>query len=281
MELPPPSRPAAGWFPDPWRAATVRYWDGERWTAYVATPEAHAAAAPSRRPEIPLRSGLLGLAVLIGAFAASLVVSVVLLALGLPDAVVFLGGATSLYGVLVWWCRLVSRRHGTGRLRDDFGLRFRWIDLALGLGTWFAATFAEVIVSVVLQAIGLPLGSNTDTVKDSTDQASLFLAVALVAVVFAPIVEELFFRGLLLRSLRSRLDAPLAVATQALIFGSIHLQVGLGLANVTLVLALATVGAVFGIVAERVGRLGPSIVGHACFNLVAVVAAYATRSRPL
>lgn len=277
MTLPPPNHPPAGWFPDPWGAATVRYWDGARWTPYVATPGAHRPPSAADRPEIPLRSGLLGLAVLIGAFAASLVASVVLFALRLPDAIVFLGGAGSLYGVLVWWCRRVSRRHGTGSLAVDFGLRFRWLDLALGVGTWFAATVAEVVVSIFLQLIGLPLGSNTDTVKESADQASLFLAVAVVAVVLAPIVEELFFRGLVLRAFRSRLDAPLAIAAQALIFGSIHLQLGLGRGNITLVLALATVGAVFGIVAERTGRLGPSIVGHACFNLVAVLAALATR----
>ena len=81
VTMPPPTRPAAGWFPDPWGAATVRYWDGQHWTPYVAEAGAHRASEAPHVPEIPLRSGLLGLAVLLGGFAASLVVSVVLFAL--------------------------------------------------------------------------------------------------------------------------------------------------------------------------------------------------------
>ena len=274
MTLPPPSRPAAGWFPDPWGSGAVRYWDGEGWTPYVAKPK---GAQPLAEPEIPLRAGMVGLAVLLGSLVVSIVVSILLYALRLPDVIVFLGGAAGLYGVLVWWCRRVSRREGTGSLAGDFGLRFQWIDVALGLGTWFAATIAQVAVSIFLRALGLPLGSNTDTVRESTDKVVLFAAVALVAVVVAPIVEELFFRGLLLRSLRSRFTPGLAVLAQALVFGSIHVQVGLGRANITLILALATVGAVFGVVADRVGRLGPAIVGHACFNFMAVLVVLATR----
>ena len=61
-----------------------------------------------------------------------------------------------------------------------------------------------------------------------------------------------------------------------LIFGSIHLQVGLGLANVTLVLALATVGARLRDRGRPDRPPRAEHLGHACFNLVAVVAAYAT-----
>lgn len=42
----------AGWFPDPDDQSVVRYWDGERWTDFVARPE---EAKPPRR-----RRGLLG-----------------------------------------------------------------------------------------------------------------------------------------------------------------------------------------------------------------------------
>ncbi len=31
-----PSTPA-GWYPDPWRAAELRYWDGAEWTGHVTT----------------------------------------------------------------------------------------------------------------------------------------------------------------------------------------------------------------------------------------------------
>lgn len=111
---------------------------------------------------------------------------------------------------------------------------------------------------------------------ESTNDATQFLAVALIAVVVAPIVEELYFRGLLLRSFQSRLSPATAVVAQALIFGLIHFRIGLGRGNITLVLALATVGAVFGVAASWARRLGPAIVGHACFNLVAVLVVLGT-----
>ena len=28
--------PPAGWYPDPWKAATQRYWDGKAWTGHTA-----------------------------------------------------------------------------------------------------------------------------------------------------------------------------------------------------------------------------------------------------
>ncbi len=36
-----------GWYPDPWRAAAWRWWDGRTWTAHVAQ------AAPERKPRLP------------------------------------------------------------------------------------------------------------------------------------------------------------------------------------------------------------------------------------
>lgn len=44
---------AAGWYPDPWGAAALRWWDGTAWTGHVAG-EAPAAGAPATAgPEVP------------------------------------------------------------------------------------------------------------------------------------------------------------------------------------------------------------------------------------
>ncbi len=48
--------------------------------------------------------------------------------------------------------------------------------------------------------------------------------LVLVAVVFAPLVEELFFRGLLLRSLQRRVGTGRAVALSSVLFGLAHPQ---------------------------------------------------------
>jgi membrane protease YdiL (CAAX protease family) len=267
--LPPPARPAAGWFTDPFAPNQLRYWDGDAWTGWVA-PD---VARPTRAT-FPLSVAVIGYAVLLGGFAVSIVVSVVMYALQLPEAIIVLGGGLALYAPLVWYVRSASRDHGTGNLTTDLGLRLRWIDLAIGLGAWFAATVAQAVVVIVLQGLGLPLGNNTDTLRDVRDETSVFIAIAVIAVLVAPVVEELFFRGLLLRSFESRFVWWVAVLMQAVLFGLIHVQLGLGLGNITLLAALATVGATFGVVTDRVGSLGPAIVGHALFNAVAVIAAY-------
>ena len=69
---PPPPLPAAGWFPDPWTASTLRYWDGAAWTGWVA-PGPPAQGEPAT---LPLRAGMVGLAVLLGGFVAGIVVSI-------------------------------------------------------------------------------------------------------------------------------------------------------------------------------------------------------------
>jgi len=82
----------------------------------------------------------------------------------------------------------------------------------------------------------------------------------------APIIEEIFYRGLLQRSLIKRgLPAGLAIGITSVVFGVSHFE---ALQLPGLVLA----GAVFGVLAHRSGRLGPAIAAHVGFNLVTVVA---------
>ena len=99
---------------------------------------------------------------------------------------------------------------------------------------------------------------------------SLAAALLLLAV-GAPIVEELFFRGLLLRSLRAglgpslpRLAVPLSVVVSAFCFALAHFEA-------VQFLGLACFGAVLALMAWRWDRLGPSIAAHAAFNASAVL----------
>jgi uncharacterized protein len=87
-----------------------------------------------------------------------------------------------------------------------------------------------------------------------------------------PVVEELVFRGLFLRgALRAfsragpLLGPVLAVVCTGVVFGLAHLEA-------LETLGLAAFGMVLAYLAYRVGRLGPCILAHASFNLVAVVA---------
>jgi membrane protease YdiL (CAAX protease family) len=87
----------------------------------------------------------------------------------------------------------------------------------------------------------------------------LFLMVA----IGAPIAEELFFRGLVLRSFEKRLGIRWAVVASSLVFGITHLQL-------LQLPALTVAGLVFALLAVRTDRLGTAVVAHMAFNAATV-----------
>ena len=89
------------------------------------------------------------------------------------------------------------------------------------------------------------------------------LVLVLVLVVGAPLVEEVFFRGLVLRGLSARAGPVAGVVVTALLFALAHFQ-ALQFAG------LAAFGLVLGVLARRGRRLGPSVAAHAAFNAAAV-----------
>jgi uncharacterized protein len=164
---------------------------------------------------------------------------------------------------------LAARTKGNGVV-EDFGLRFRPIDVPVGLVIGIVSQLVLVPI-VSLPWIAL-LGKDLDDLDDSAqalaDKATDPLGVALLVVIVvlgAPVVEELFFRGLLQRSLLRRVAPVLAVGISALVFGVTHFQL-------LQFPALVAFGAILGFLALRTGRLGPSIVAHMAFNAVTVIA---------
>jgi membrane protease YdiL (CAAX protease family) len=91
----------------------------------------------------------------------------------------------------------------------------------------------------------------------------------LVAVVGAALLEELFYRGLVLRAIAMRLGPGPAIAISSLVFGIVHFQL-------LDTIALSLFGALCGWLAVRHGRLGPAIWAHAAFNLTAFISLLAS-----
>src|SRR4051812_3704843 len=265
MTFAPPSAPPAGWYLDPWKRATYRWWDGQAWSWQVHTP----APPPAPVPTMPIAAGLWGLlaitAVLIG---LHLLAALVAGTLPVVPAVIVV--AVVLYGPMAWFCRYASRRWGTGHVRADLGVTARPIDAAIGVAVALIALQAERIALLVVEILHLPVRSNTEGVSVSGDRG-LYLTLAAVAVVAAPLVEELFFRGLLLSALRSRLKPGAAIGVQAVVFGAYHASPNYGWGNIGLAFILAAVGVVLGVTAQLTRRLGPGMVGHALVNAIVFV----------
>lgn len=192
------------------------------------------------------------------AFRSSSVLAVVLSALGL-------------YAGLLAACRWASRRYGSGSVRRDFGVVLRRRDLLHAVGYALVARLGIVAVSIVLYAIHPSLARGNLEGADLRRDVAAAVALAIMAVFVAPLLEELFFRGLLLRALSATMSDRAAQATQALLFGALHAGAGYGIGNVGVVLTTAVVGVVLGHVATREGRLGTAVLTHALHNAASLL----------
>jgi membrane protease YdiL (CAAX protease family) len=151
----------------------------------------------------------------------------------------------------------------------DLGLRARPMDLLgvlAGVATQlFLLPLVYLPLLVLLDRTGDDLSAPA---RDITDRASdPFGVVMLILIVgiAAPIFEEIFYRGLMQRSLQRRFGDSTAVVVTALVFGLSHFQL-------LQAPGLVIFGVVVGVLALRTGRLGPSIAAHVAFNMVSVVA---------
>jgi membrane protease YdiL (CAAX protease family) len=235
-------------------------------TAVRSSPNAARAATAQAVPTLPLAAAVGA----IGVLSSSLIVSKYLLdsivGLGWPVAVYVVLLAAVGYGPSLWWCRFASRRWGTGDLGTDIGLTPRVADLGWGPVIWLGAIGAQIAVAAVIVALGVPLVGNTEGIEEISADRTYVVSLVITAVIAAPVVEEMVFRGVVMRGLHSRLPIVAVVVVQGLLFGAAHIDPVRGVGNIGLMLVLAGVGIAFGVAVALLGRIGPSMVAHALFN---------------
>ena len=162
-----------------------------------------------------------------------------------------------------------SRLKGQKSLAADFGLAIRLRDAkALVVG----ATLEIVLTLALLPILHLDPGAENQQLlsdlKDNRDAGTIVLFF-IGAVIFAPVVEELLFRGVLLRALLRRFQPVAAVLGSAVIFALVHY---IGDPNTLPFLpALTGLGAVLAVVTLRSGDLSTAIFIHAGFNLTTTI----------
>jgi uncharacterized protein len=165
----------------------------------------------------------------------------------------------------------VSRTRGTGNLGRDFGWRFgAWWDVPLGAAIGLISQYALIPLMYLPfehadRSLSRQLSQPAHRYSDSVHSPALVLFLFALLAVGAPLVEELYFRGLLLRSLQTKLPTAVAIVLSAVIFASAHFEV-------VQFAGLAVFGVILGTLAWRTGRLGPSIAAHMAFNAAAVAA---------
>jgi membrane protease YdiL (CAAX protease family) len=192
-----------------------------------------------------------------------------------------------LLGTAVWACR----RHGTGVVRE-LGLHFKWVDLFIGLGAGLGLRLVIGIWAVLYNRItGQTPSGNLQPILGNGFGTGVFLVInVLVIAVVGPVIEEIFFRGLGLRSAlaslwrradRKRYADPrrrvwYATGATSALFAVLHMSEVTDLGSAVVLLpGLFVAGWVLARLTIWSGRLGPAIVTHMVFNGVAVLAVLA------
>lgn len=279
---PPPPLPPPGWYRDPGGVHQFRFWGGMGWTPGVAngpwvTQDWPGGAHPPAEPDTRANLAKPSLFTALGGIAAGLALALLgsllaaFIAPGNRLALLVLSQAGLWSGLLsaVW---LGSHRYGTGNIWRDFGVRIRGEDVGWGVLISIIGRIAGLVLVVPLVSISSKFaGSDVKPLQVARSSPALLVALVLIALVGAPFIEELFFRGLLQRSLVPLAGRVGAIACQAVIFASLHMKPSYGLGNLSLFAAIGAMGLVQGWVADHYKRLGPGIFSHAFFNLVAVL----------
>jgi len=240
----------------------------------VAVRRGAVAAAPLPPPW----RGTDGLVVMIRGGAGGVVVTVALLALaGWTHRGAAILESVSLPLVYVP-VLLLAGRHlltpaGLGFV-DGFGLRPAgggWLPLARAAAILAGGGIAvDIALGLISEAAGVPSHWTEWFDEDlAWGSAGVLVGSLLGTVVFAPLLEEIVFRGLLYGTLRRWLGWPVAAVLSAAVFAAAH---GYGVAGFGSVFAS---GIMWAVAYEKTRSLLPGMVAHAANNISAACAVLA------
>lgn len=183
-----------------------------------------------------------------------------------PFAAVF-GAQVAASFAMVWH---LSRTSGSGSLAADTGLIVKgsdWWGIPAGMALQIGIALVTAPLIVWLWPDGAPSQGVAD-VAASSETLVEQLAVLVVVVVGAPIIEEVIFRGMLLSILRRSLGYWPAILVSAGLFSAVHL---LDPNAIAVVPGLFLLGVALGWAALRRGDLSLAIAMHSGINLLAAI----------
>ena len=232
-------------------------------------------APPSRRTGDGLAAVPVWMSILVfvgGVLASLLVATVVIVAYEAsgtavdaeepPDGVTIIAtiAQNAAWILLSFWA--VQRAAG-GAAAERLGLRRTGLRRALG---WSAVVYLAfwIAAGIIAVALGEPDTEQT-LVEDlrAEDDVLVLASYGLVATVFAPLGEEILFRGLLFGTLRERMPFWIAAVLTGTIFGAIHFD-----APLQGILLLCVFGVSLCLLYQVTGSLLPCLGLHALHNSI-------------
>ena len=174
---------------------------------------------------------------------------------------------------------LVFRGQSLRDASTALGLRFQPIDLLWGAGIGFIARAADAVLRLAL--VGSTGLSQQPTLSAIAAPNAQTVALGIVApVLIAPLLEEIYFRGLIQRGLAAALEPhgavtkwSAAVVLTSLAFALVHALLLLAMPGEAVLAGISTFvfALLAGTTAAATNRLGGAAVGHVVFNGLGVL----------
>lgn len=181
--------------------------------------------------------------------------------------------ALVIIAILVGWLS-VYHRGWVGVMR--LPVRGRWgseilAGVLFGLGLYVVAVvLVGGLLLILLNALSGEQVQAPEQVPQGLSAVGI-VVTTLYAIVIAPFGEELFFRGVLFRTLRDRHGLKIGLLGTAVGFGLIHFIPGDAVDAALLMLVMAFTGASLGYLYERRGTIVAPIAAHVTFNVIGLV----------
>lgn len=163
------------------------------------------------------------------------------------------------------------------KYRLRFGPSVGWVSYE-GSPVQYLATGPVLAISVVLVSMLLPQVDEKLPLEILLEDPLVMGLLAVFGILFAPVLEETFFRGFLFPVFERSRGAGFAVFATSALFSLVHgTQYGWRWQNLLLLLG---VGVVFGTLRARTGSILPSTLVHASYNAT-LFAAFAVAGEQL
>jgi uncharacterized protein len=225
-----------------------------------------------------------GIAVLgfVSAWVLSIAGSLVAIALGaapltVPVAVL---GQLGLWTGLVMAAYTASHRRPGGSLADLGFRRPTGQEVKIGIGMGVVGVLVASRVTYVLLSLFPDNGGGAHFFVVNQPSASYILMTFAFACIGAPIIEELYFRGLVQPVLTRNLGSTPGIIATAMFFGAAHYQFGMTFNQAAVKCGtIFVLGLFLGWLRMHTGRLGAGMTAHATNNVIAVIASILMLSR--
>jgi uncharacterized protein len=149
--------------------------------------------------------------------------------------------------------------------------------VVFGIALYPAIVFVVgVVFTLILQAVSGHSVSAPEQVGTRLSWVGVTLTV-FYAIVLAPAGEELFFRGILFRSIRDRHGFALGAIASGLAFGLVHYVPAPWQDSLLLMSVMVCTGVALAWLHDRRGNLLANMVAHATFNVIGLVLIFSIR----